>query len=143
VAVARLYDRKTPIAAAEIRNDRAVPFYDEHIIQLSHMLTDRGAEFRGGDSHEYELYLAVEDIDYTRTKAKSPQINGICEHFHRTLLDEFYRFAFRKKTCRIIDELQTDLDARIADDNERQPHQDHWCFGKTPRQTLLHFPCRR
>src|SRR6266700_932986 len=82
---------------AEILNDRVVPFYDEHGIRLSRVLTDRGTEFCGSESHEYELYLAVEDIDHSRTKAKSPQTNGICERFHRTLLDEFYRVAFRKK----------------------------------------------
>jgi len=32
VAFAKLYDRKTPITAAEILNDRVVPFYDEHNI---------------------------------------------------------------------------------------------------------------
>jgi transposase InsO family protein len=83
VAFAKLYDRKTPITAAEILNDRVVPFYDEHAIRLSRMLTDRGTEFCGTQSHEYELYLAVEDIDHSRTKTKSPQTNGICERFHR------------------------------------------------------------
>jgi hypothetical protein len=77
VAFAKLYDRKTPITAAEILNDRVVPFYDEHGIRLSRMLTDRGTEFCGSDSHEYELYLAVEDIDHTRTKTKSPQTNSL------------------------------------------------------------------
>ena len=43
VACAKLYDRKTPITAAEILNDLVVPFYDEHAIRLSRMLTDRGA----------------------------------------------------------------------------------------------------
>src|SRR5262249_41353696 len=90
VAFAKLYDRKTPITAAEILNDRVVPFYDEHDIRLSRMLTDRGTEFCGSESHEYELYLAVEDIDHSRTQTKSPQTNGICERFHRTVLDEFY-----------------------------------------------------
>ena len=108
---AKLYDRKTPITAAEIVNDRVVPFYDDHGIRLSRMLTDRGTEFCGTQSHEYELYLAVEDIDHSRTKTKSPQTNGICERFHRTVLDEFYRVAFRKKIYRSIDGLQTDLDA--------------------------------
>src|SRR6187431_2959989 len=103
VAFAKLYDRKTPITAAEILNDRVVPFYDEHDIRLSRMRTDRGTEFCGSESHEYELYLAVEDIDHTRTKAKSPQTNGICERFHRTILDEFYRIAVRKKIYRSID----------------------------------------
>ena len=63
--------------------------------------------------------------------------NGICEHFHRTVLDEFYRVAFRKKIYPTIDELQTDLDAWIADYNEQRPDQGRWCFGKTPMQTFL------
>jgi hypothetical protein len=94
-------------------------------------------EFCGRESHEYELYLAVEDIDHSRTKAKSPQTNRICERFHRTLLDEFYRVAFRKKIYRTIEELQTDLDAWLVDYNEQRPHQGRWCFGKTPMQTFL------
>jgi transposase InsO family protein len=32
------------------------------------------------------LYLAVEDIDHSRTKTKSPQTNGNCERFHKTVL---------------------------------------------------------
>ena len=122
VAFAKLYDRKTPITAAEILNDRVVPFYDEHGIRLCRVLTDRGTEFCGSESHEYELYLAVEDIDHTRTKAKSPQTNGICERFHRTVLDEFYRVVFRKKIYRTIDELQVDLDAWIAEYNRASQH---------------------
>jgi hypothetical protein len=114
-----------------------VPFYDEHGIRLSRVLTDRGTEFCGSQSHEYELYLAVEDIDHSRTKTKSPQTNGICERFHRTVLDEFYRVAFRKKIYRTIDELQTDLDVWITEYNEHRPHQGRWCFGKTPMQTFL------
>src|ERR1700758_2888544 len=137
VAFAKLYDRKTPITAAEILNDRVVSFYDEHGIRLSRMLTDRGTEFCGTQSHEYELYLAVEDIDHSRTKTKSPQTNGICERFHRTVLDEFYRVAFRKKIYRTIDELQADLDTWVAEYNQQRPHQGRWCFGKTPMQTFL------
>jgi len=137
VAFAKLYDRKTPLTAADLMNDRVVPFFDEHEIAVSRVLTDRGTEFCGSESHEYELYLAVEDIDHTRTKTKSPQTNGICERFHRTVLDEFYRVAFRKKIYRTIDELQVDLDAWVAEYNERRPHQGRWCFGKTPMQTFL------
>src|SRR6185312_15233176 len=137
VGFAKLYDRQTPITAAEILNDRVVPFYDEHGIRLCRVLTDRGTEFCGTQSHEYELYLAVEDIDHSRTKTKSPQTNGICERFHRTVLDEFYRIAFRKKIYRSIDELQADLDAWLVEYNYRRSHQGRWCFGKTPMQTFL------
>jgi hypothetical protein len=100
VAFAKLYDRKTPVTAADLLNDRVVPFFEEHEIALSRVLTDRGTEYCGTDAHEYELYLAVEDIDHTRTKAKSPQTNGICERFHKTVLNEFYRVTFRKKFYR-------------------------------------------
>ena len=138
VAFAKLYDRKTPLTAADLMNDRVVPFFDEHEIVVSRVLTDRGTEYCGKpESHEYELYLAVENIDHTRTKARSPQTNGICERFHKTLLDEFYRVAFRKKLYRGIDELQADLDAWLAEYNEARPHQGRWCYGKTPMQTFI------
>ena len=114
---------KTPLTAADLMNDRVVPFFDEHEIAVSRVLTDRGSEFCGKpERHEYELYLAVENIDHTRTKARSPQTNGICERFHKTLLDEFYRVAFRKKLYRTIDELQADLDTWLVDYNEARPH---------------------
>ena len=137
VAFAKLYDRKTPITAADLLNDRVIPFYEAHDVPLQRILTDRGTEYCGThDRHEYELYLAVENIDHTRTKTKSPQTNGICERFHRTVLDEFYRVAFRKKIYRTIDELQADLDAWLQSYNEARPHQGRWCFGKTPLQTF-------
>jgi transposase InsO family protein len=138
VAFAKLYDRKTPITAADLLNDRVIPFFDSHEVKLMRMLTDRGSEYCGNpERHEYELYLAVEDVDHTRTKTKSPQTNGICERFHKTALNEFYRVAFRKKVYRSLDELQTDLDSWIAGYNEARPHQGRWCFGKTPMQTFL------
>jgi transposase InsO family protein len=138
VAFAKLYDRKTPLTAADLLNDRVVPFYDEQDLALLRILTDRGTEYCGNpERHEYELYLAVEDIDHSRTKTKSPQTNGIVERFHRTVLNEFYRIAFRRKIYRSIEELQADLDAWIAGYNEQRPHQGRWCFGKTPMQTFL------
>jgi transposase InsO family protein len=138
VALAKLYDRKTPITAADLLNDRVLPFFAEHEVPLLRVLTDRGTEFCGNpEHHEYELYLAVEDIDHSRTKTKSPQTNGICERFHKTVLNEFYRIAFRKKLYRSIAELQADLDGWLLSYNEQRPHQGRWCFGKTPMQTFL------
>ena len=138
VALAKLYDRKTPLTAADLLNDRVVPFFDAHEVKLSRMLTDRGTEYCGNpERHEYELYLAVEDVDHSRTKTKSPQTNGIVERFHKTVLDEFYRVAFRKRIYGSIAELQADLDEWIRSYNEDRPHQGRWCFGKTPMQTFL------
>jgi transposase InsO family protein len=138
VGFAKLYDRKTPLTAADLLNDRVLPFYEAQGIPLSRVLTDRGTEYCGGpDHHEYELYLAVEDIDHTRTKARSPQTNGICERFHKSMLNEFYRVAFRKKIYTSLDELQADLDAWLTEYNETRPHQGRWCYGKTPMQTFV------
>jgi transposase InsO family protein len=138
VACAKLYDRKTPITAADLLNDRVIPLFESHDVKLMRMLTDRGSEYCGNpERHEYELYLAIEDVDHSRTKTKSPQTNGICERFHKTVLNEFYRVAFRKKVYRSIDELQVDLDAWVRDYNEARPHQGRWCYGKTPMQTFL------
>ena len=134
---AKLYDRKTALTAADLLNDRVVPFYDAQDVKLTRVLTDRGTEYCGNpEHHEYELYLAVEDVDHSRTKAKNPQTNGIVERFHKTVLDEFYRVAFRKRVYGGLAELQADLDAWMVQYNEARPHQGRWCYGKTPMQTF-------
>jgi transposase InsO family protein len=138
VGFAKLYDRKTPVTAADLLNDRVLPFFDQHEIPVNRVLTDRGTEYCGTpDRHEYELYLAVENIDHTRTKTQRPQTNGICERFHKTMLNEFYRVAFRKKIYRTLDELQHDLDGWVQEYNTQRSRQGRWCYGKTPMQTFI------
>jgi transposase InsO family protein len=136
VAFTKLYDRKNALVAADILNDRVIPFFEEQDVRLLRILTDRGTEYCGNrEHHEYQLYLAVEDIDHTKTKARSPQTNGICERFHKTVLQEFYQVAFRKKIYQSIEQLQADLDQWIARYNEERPHSGRYCYGKTPMQT--------
>ena len=138
VGFAKLYDTKTPITAAEVLNDRVLPFFDDQGIVVSRVLTDRGTEYCGNpEKHEYELYLAVEDIDHTKTKARSPQTNGICERFNKTTLTEFYQVALRKKLYHSIAELQADLDVWMRNYNTERTHQGRWCYGKTPMQTFI------
>jgi len=114
-----------------------VPFYEAEGIPILRIMTDRGTEYCGNvERHEYQLYLALGDIDHTKTKAKSPQTNGICERFHKTLLHEFYQVAFRKKIYRSLEELQEDLDTWLQEYNTRRPHQGKRCEGRTPYATL-------
>ena len=118
-------------------NDRVLPFFEEEDIRLLRILTDRGTEFCGSlEHHEYELYLAIEDIDHTKTKARHPQTNGICERFHRTIQEEFYQVAFRKKIYHSIEELQADLDQWVSQYNHERTHTGKYCFGRTPHQTF-------
>ena len=114
VGFAKLYDRKTPLTAADLLNDRVVPFFDEHEVELLRVLTDRGTEYCGNpERHEYELYLAVEDIDHTRTKTKSPQTNGIVRALPQDDARRVLPRGVPQEDLRPIDELQADLDAWI------------------------------
>lgn len=138
VAFVKLYDRKNALVAADMLNDRVVPWYEGHDVRLLRILTDRGTEYCGNrERHEYQLYLAIEDIDHSKTKARSPQTNGICERFHKTIQDEFYSVAFRKKIYYSLDEIQEDVDNWIEEYNKERTHSGKYCFGKTPYQTFL------
>jgi len=137
VGFAKLYDRKNALVAADMLNDKVLPFYQQQDVQLLRIITDRGTEYCGArEHHEYQLYLTIEDIDHTKTKAKSPQTNGICERFHRTMQDEFYAIAFRKKMYDSIDSLQIDLDLWMEHYNNERPHSGRYCYGKTPMETF-------
>ena len=137
VGFAKLYTTKTPITAADLLNDKVLPFYEKHHLPLLRILTDRGTEYCGkAETHDYQLYLAINDIEHTKTKAKSPQTNGICERFHKTVLQEFYQVTFRKKIYREIDSLQSDLEQWLEYYNNERTHQGKMCCGRTPMETL-------
>lgn len=138
VAFAKLYTSKHAITSADILNDRVLPFFEENGIPLLRVLTDRGTEFKGNPGHhEYELYLNVEGIEHSRTKVRHPQSNGICERLHRTMQEEFYAVAFRKKLYDNLELLQRDLDEWLGYYNNERPHSGRYCFGKTPMQTFV------
>lgn len=138
VAFAKLYTSKHAITSADILNDRVIPFFEEHQIPLLRVLTDRGTEYNGKrENHEYELYLTLERIEHSRTQVRHPQSNGICERLHRTMQEEFYAIAFRKKLYDNLELLQQDLDEWFSFYNNERPHSGRYCFGKTPMQTFL------
>jgi len=102
------------------------------------VLTDRGTEYCGKiENHAYQLYLALENIDHSKTKARHPQTNGIVERFHRTMKQEFYDITFRKKIYTTLDELQQGLDQWLSNYNNLRPHAGKYCYGKTPMQTFM------
>jgi transposase InsO family protein len=138
VACAKLYTTKTPITAADLLNDQVLPLFIEQGLPMLRILTDRGTEYCGNrETHDYQLYMAVNDIDHTKTKARSPQTNGICERFHKTILQEFYQVTFRKKIYNDLESLQTDLDEWLHYYNRERTHQGKMCCGRTPWDTLI------
>lgn len=138
VAFAKLYTTKTPITAADMLNDQVLPFFEQHELPMLRILTDRGTEYCGrADRHDYQLYLAVNDIEHTRTKVKSPQTNGICERFHKTILQEFYQVMLRKNIYSNVAALQADLDEWMRYYNTQRTHQGKMCCGRAPQETLM------
>lgn len=138
VTFAKVYTAKIPVTAADVLNDQVLPFFEDHGIPVLRILTDRGTEFSGAlDKHPYELYLELNEIEHTKTKAKSPQTNGICERVHQTILNEFYRVTFRKKVYSDLETLQMDLNEYMNEYNYKRTHQGKRCQGRTPMETFL------
>ena len=137
VAFAKLYESKHAITSADILNDRVIPFFEEEQIPLLRILTDRGTEYKGRpEHHQYELYLQIEGIEHSKTKVRHPQSNGICERLHRTIQEEFYAVAFRKKLYNNLADLQQDLDQWMKYYNHERTHSGRYCYGKTPMETF-------
>lgn len=137
VADAKLYEDKTALTAADILNDRILPWYEEEGIPILRILTDRGTEYKGNiENHAYQLFLSIAGIEHSTTKAYSPQTNGICERFNKTMKQEFFEVAMRKKIYSSLEELQKDLDTWLDYYNNERPHSGKFCYGKTPMQTF-------
>lgn len=138
VAFAKLYTTKTPITSADLLNDKVLPFFEQSDLPMLRILTDRGTEYCGkAEQHDYQLYLALNDIEHTKTKAQHPQTNGICERFHKTILQEFYQVTLRKKIYENVEALQKDLDEWLFYYNNERTHQGKMCCGRTPMDTLV------
>lgn len=138
VGFAKVYSEKTALTAADFLNDKVLPMFDSHHMKILRVLTDRGTEYCGRkESHPYQLFLHLNSIDHTKTKARHPQTNGICEKLNQTIIDEFYKVAFRKKIYKSLDEIQKDLDEFMDWYNIERTNQGKNCNGKTPMETFL------
>jgi hypothetical protein len=108
------------------------PFFAEHT--CSERQRD---EYCGKpETHDYQLYLAINHIEHPKTKVNNPD-QCICERIHRTILQDFYQIAFWRKIYRSIEELQIDLDEWLHTYNHDRTHQGKMCSGRAPMQTLI------
>lgn len=144
VAFGFLHTGKQPEAAVSLLHNDVLPFYAQREIPVSKVLTDNGREFCpntfcGTESHPFELYLALNDIRHKKTKVRTPRTNGFVERWHRTVLDEFFRQAFRTKLYASVEELQADLDAWLLYYNAERPHLGYRNMGRRPLDTVAEF----
>jgi transposase InsO family protein len=135
---AKLYLSKVPMTAVDVLNDRVLPFYEEHAAEVEHLLTDNGREYCGRElKHHFELFLAISQIRHRRTEVRSPQTNGFCERFHRTIKEEFFSSAFRNTLYESVAQLQRDLDRYLEFYNRERAHRGYRTQGRTPFQAFL------
>lgn len=134
-----LHTSKQPEAAVAVLHNDALPFYREQGLAVEAVLTDNGREFCGTDTHPYELYLALNEVEHRRTKVRRPQTNGFVERFNRTVLDEFFREAFRSTFYEAVAPLQADLDAWLATYNTTRPHLGYRNLGRRPIETIQEY----
>ena len=138
-----LHTSKQPEAAVALLHNDALPFYQDRGIPVTKVLTDNGRESCGTENtretHPFELYLSLNGIRHKPTRVRSPRTNGFVERFHRTILDEFFRPAFRTKLFASLAELQADLDAWLVYYNAGRPHQGYRNMGRRPLDTVTEF----
>ena len=131
-----LHVSKQPEAAVAVMHNEALGFYSEKGLKVKSVLTDNGKEFCGGEGHPYRLYLELNDIEHRTTKVRRPQTNGFVERFNRTVLDEFFRKAFREKLYESVELLQRDLDEWLLYYNQERPHQGYRNMGRRPIERI-------
>ena len=134
-----LHTSKQPEAAVAVLHNDVLPFYQDLGLNVQALLTDNGREFCGKDSHPYEIYLALNEIEHRHTKVRRPQTNGFVERFNRTVLDEFFRPVFRTKFYESVDVLQNDLDIWLVHYNTERAHQGYRNMGKRPIDTVQNY----
>ena len=136
-AFGKLYTSKRQETTADMLYDRVLPFYQSHGLPVQAILTDNGTEYKGRPMiHLYEILLELNDIEHRTTKVATPRTNGFVERFNRTVLDEFFRTAFRKKLFESLEALQKDLDEWLSYYNHERPHRGYRNQGRRPIETF-------
>jgi transposase InsO family protein len=137
LAFGKLYTSKRQETAADVLYDRVLPFYQSHGLPIQAILTDNGTEYKGRPMiHLYEIFLELNDIEHRTTKVGNPRTNGFVERFNRTVLDEFFRTAFRQKLFASLEALQKDLDTWLQHYNCERPHRGYRKQGRRPVETF-------
>jgi transposase InsO family protein len=136
-AFGKLYTSKVPETAVDVLYDRVLPFYEAQELAIEHILTDNGREYCGKPMiHPYQIFLELSEIEHRRTKVATPRTNGFVERFNRTVLDEFFREAFREKFYGTVNELQDDMDQWFHHYNYERPHRGYRNMGRRPFETI-------
>jgi hypothetical protein len=132
-----VYQDRTALTAADFMNDKVLPFFESENMALLRILTGRGTEYYGSiETHPYQLFLHLNEVEHSRTKVRHPQINRSTERLNQIIQNEFYKVAFKKKIYTSIKEIQVGLDIFMTAYSNDRTNQGKHCKGRTPMQTF-------
>lgn len=134
-----LHPSKKPEAAVAVLHNEVLPFYRELDLAVEVITTNRGREFCGVDTHPYELYLALNDIEHRCVKRRRTRTNGFVERFRGIVLSEFFGDALSRKFYRSLDDLQDDFDQWLKEYNTERPHFGYRNMGTQPLETIRSY----
>jgi transposase InsO family protein len=102
-------------------------------VELDGVLTDNGPEFVG---RIFQDHLAAEGIAHHRIPPRSPNHNAVCERWHQTVLNEFYRPAFHRRRFDRVEDLDRALQTWLCRYNTQRPNHGDFMQGRTPLTVL-------
>ena len=111
----------------------------KHGITLQGVLTDNGPEFVG---KFFQTRVAELGLHHHRIPPRSPNHNAVCERFHGTVLDEFYRPHFHRGRVEDVILLDRSLQAWVVDYNSDRPNHGDYMAGRTPLQVKKELKAR-
>ena len=103
----------------------------KHGITLEGVLTDNGPEFIG---KAFQARVSEMGLHHHRIPPRSPNHNSVCERFHGTVLQEFYRPHFHRGRVEDVALLDRSLQAWVVDYNNERPNNGDYMAGRTPLQ---------
>lgn len=130
-------DKSAAVAAAFL--DHLKKALRKHGITLTGVLSDNGPEFVG---KAFKTRAAELGLVHHRIPPRSPNHNAVCERFHGTVLDEFYRPHFHRGRVEDIALLDRSLQAWLVDYNHHRPNHGDYMAGRTPLQVKKHLTRR-
>jgi hypothetical protein len=137
-----LHSCKAPEYAVAVLHNAVIPFYREKGLAVDTILTDSGREYCGRETHPFELYLALNNIEHKNNKEHRSnkesghgQTNGFLERFKKTALKEFFQ-KILKGSYKDIKNLQADFDNWLVYYNNERPHRGYRNLGQCPVDTI-------
>jgi len=130
---AKLYLDKSSSSTTSFLEESLIPTFFKNSVTIESVLTDNGTEFINTD---FKQLLVDYDIRHHRIPKGQPMLNGYCERFQRTILEEFYQVVFRKQFFDSLEALQSELDKYLSFYNFKRVHFGLIKTGAIPAEIL-------